>query len=70
MEDAASDAPVPDPDNLAPEYRGEHVDLEVRSVLNRYDRTEFCLRCRQGLECKHSMTALRSKLLLPALRPT
>ncbi|KAL8794416.1 MAG: hypothetical protein Q9195_003003 [Heterodermia aff. obscurata] len=29
VDDAAANAPVPDPDNLAPEYRGGHVDLEV-----------------------------------------
>ena len=66
--DAAAHAPELDPDNLAPEYRGEQVDLEVSSIVNRYDRTELCLRCRHGLECKHSMTPLRPKLSLPAPR--
>ena len=69
-EEAAANAPEPDPDNFAPEYRGEHVDLEVSSDVYRYDRTEVYLRCRQGLEYKHSMTVLRPKLSLRALRRT
>ena len=40
---AAANAPEPDPDNSAPEWRGEQVDLEVSSVLKRYDRTKLCL---------------------------
>ena len=70
VDDAAANAPEIDPDILAPEYRGENVDLEVSRVAYRYGRTEVCLRCDQGLECKHSMTILRPKRSILALPRT